>query len=301
MVLRFGDFISGARSFRNRSGELLMHLMAPVGTEHHDYVREHLAEVTVFSGFKNLAHRNLARSADLVQQGNEELPSGNLHKRIHAGFSSAFKAMSTEDEKTRKQKAMTSRKVLDQFAASRGFKKMPELLNENGKTEKSTGEMVWTKGLALAPHGTNGLSGFDVCPRASSECRANCLGTEAGGNKLFADNALSSKILKTHAMAMHPEHFARVLNHEIGTHTKAAEKKGYRPGVRLNVTSDLPFENYSPEIFHMHPRTEFYDYTKLHSRVLKQNTPGHPANYRLALSHTGANHDESTMLMRRTC
>jgi hypothetical protein len=164
------------------------------------------------------------------------------------------------------------------------------LLNENGKTKKSSGENVHTKGLALAPHSTNGLKNFDVCPRASSECRKNCLGTEAGGNRQYPDTSLASKVVKTHYVALHPEHAARILDHEIGQHVKKATKKGYKPGVRLNVTSDIAWEHHAKPLFQRHPEAQFYDYTKMHNRVGHKDLP---PNYHLSLSHTGTGHSES--------
>lgn len=147
-----------------------------------------------------------------------------------------------------------------------------------------------TKGISLAPHATSGLHKFDVCPRASAECRANCLGTESGGNKNYPDFALSSKVLKTHFLAKHPEHFARILDKEVENHTKNAEKKGYKPGVRLNVLSDISWEKHAPQLFKRHPKVQFYDYTKMHNRVGHKDLP---ENYHLTLSHTGTDHAES--------
>lgn len=313
MVISFRTFLQSSDRHdsraEHRSIQFLQHLFSPIGTVHHGvakaYVKEEheLEEVTIYNNKPAATSTNptaaplgkhLPKSQAMIDLGNRELPEGNLHKRIHQGVHAAYSAMASEDFGTRKKKARESRRVLDDFARSRGLKGgMPDLLRENGKMEKSTGEKVWTKGLSLAPHAASGLGGFDVCPRASSECRANCLGTTAGGNKQYPDTALSAKIVRTHALAMHPEHFARVMDDEIGKHTRAAAKKGMRAGVRLNVTSDLPWEKYHPGVFGHHPDTEFYDYTKMHQRVANQGKPDHPSNYRLALSHTGADHEES--------
>ena len=234
---------------------------------------------------------NLPKSSAMIAKGNALIPHGtNVHKRIHDGFKKHAEEIGHETPEESKRKLKESKKVLGDFFQHYGYKKAPDLLNENGKTKKSTGEGVHTKGLALAPHTTNGLKDFDVCPRASSECRANCLGTEAGGNRRYPDIALSSKIAKTHALAMHPEHFARVLDHEIGLHSKKARKAGYIPGVRLNVTSDIAWEHHARHIMDRHPETQFYDYTKLHNRV---GHPNLPKNYHLTLSHTGTGHAES--------
>jgi hypothetical protein len=241
-----------------------------------------------------MAHKsmNLPKTSAIINKSKEEgLGEGeNLHKKIGAGFHKAFGEMDKEKPAETKAKLKESHAVLHQFAKDRGFKTRPELLGENGKTKKSTGEGVHTKGLALAPHATNGLHNFDVCPRASKECRKNCLGTEAGGNRQYPDAALSSKVLRTHFIASHPEHAARILDHEVGKHVKSATKAGYKPGVRLNVTSDIAWEKHAPQLFKRHPTAQFYDYTKMHNRV---GHPNLPENYHLSLSHTGSGHAES--------
>jgi hypothetical protein len=229
----------------------------------------------------------------MIELGRKEFGEENLHRRIADGFKRSLSTIDQEDEKTRKSKVRDAKSTFNAFANSRGFKSAPPLFNQNGKTEKSSGEGVHTIGLSLAPHTAHGLSHFDVCPRASSECRANCLGTEAGGNRQFADAALSAKILKTHFIAAHPEHAARLMDHEIGLHKKQARKNGMIPGVRMNVTSDMSWEKFAKPIFNRHKDVQFYDYTKMHNRVMGQNKPDHPENYHLTLSHTGSGHAES--------
>ena len=66
--------------------------------------------------------------------------------------------------------------------------------------------------------------------------------------------------------------------------------RSLKSGVRLNVTSDLPYESLMPKkFFDRHKATQFYDYTKVAGRLDKPR----PSNYFLALSHTGGNHAES--------
>jgi hypothetical protein len=88
-------------------------------------------------------------------------------------------------------------------------------------------------------------------------------------------------------MLAHPQHFVHLLNGEINAHKASAHAEGMVPGVRLNVTSDIPYEKHVPNLFHKHPDVQFYDYTKLHQRVMDQNKEGHPKNYHLTLSSTG--------------
>ena len=233
---------------------------------------------------------NLPKTRAMIDQAREDIPAGNVHKRIGEGFQSALKSMANESPKESRDKLRESNRVLGDFAKSRGFKGKFPLLGENMKTEKSSGEGVLTKGLTLAPHTTSGLHGFNSCVKSSTECRAGCLGLTAGGNRQYPDAALSSKVIRTHFLAKHPEHAARILDNEIGNHVKNAAKKGMKPGVRLNVTSDISWEKHAPQLFDRHPAAQFYDYTKLSNRV---GHPDLPKNYHLTLSHTGTDHDES--------
>ena len=277
--------------------DFMFHLSGPSDPSPLDK-KAYLQEVTVLNTVNKenplLPHQNkmLPKTSAMIDKAKEEGlgENENLHKAIHVGFRNTFESMKTETPEESKVKLKESHAVLHAFAQSRGLKGRPELLGENGKTEKSTGEGVHTKGLALAPHATNGLKDFDVCPRASSECRKNCLGLEAGGNRQYPDAALSAKVLRTHFIAKHPEHAARILDHEIGKHAKSAEKNGYKPGVRMNITSDFSWEHHAPDMFKRHPNVQFYDYTKMHNRVGHKSLP---ENYHLSLSHTGTGHAES--------
>ena len=244
-------------------------------------------------------HPGLPKTNHMIQVAHQEGlgHEENLHKKIGAGFKKTFEDMKTESPAEGKAKHREAKAAFKAFARSRGLKAStaPSMLRGNMKTEKSSGEGVLTTGLNLAPHHLSGLHKFDVCPKASSECRSNCLGTTAGGNRQYPDTALSSKVLRTHFLAAHPEHAARLIHHEIDAHTKKAEKKGFKAGVRLNVTSDIAWEHHAPELFKAHPKVQFYDYTKSPNRVMKHLDPksDHPENYHLSLSHTGANHAES--------
>lgn len=251
-------------------------------------------------------YMHLPKTAHVIAHGRATMPEGNIHKRIGEGFRAAYDSMDKEDPKTQKAKVSESRKVFQKFAQDRGYKAKtaPKMLMGNLKTKKSSGEGVRTTGLNLAPHATHGLHGFDVCPKASSECRSGCLGLTAGGNKQYPDNSLSSKVLRTHFIAHHPEHAARIIDHEIGLHKKRAAKEGMQAGVRMNITSDLAWEHHAPKMFEKHKDVQFYDYTKMPNRVMRSLAPknhpddfhnklGHPSNYHLTLSHTGTGHSES--------
>jgi hypothetical protein len=295
--------------------DFMFHLSGPSdphGNKKKILMEEVLDEATLIDmskGIRPMAHKNmnLPKTSAIINKTEEERGGReeNLHKKLAAGFKKANSEMGTEDRKTRRAKLSEAKKVFQQFAQARGFKSKtaPKLLGGNMKTEKSSGEGVLTTGLNLAPHATAGLHGFDTCPKSSKDCRTNCLGTEAGGNRQYPDAALAAKTLRTHFVAHHPEHAARIMDAEIEAHKKSAKKKGMIPGVRLNVTSDISWEHHAPQMFERHKDVQFYDYTKMPNRVMRQYEPkvegshfnkaGHPANYHLTLSHTGTGHAES--------
>lgn len=227
----------------------------------------------------------------IKQSGVENQSEGNAYHKIKEGFHAAFPE--DEDPKITKKKASEARKHFRQFMSERGGhaeKNNLSITGDNGKTRLSSGEGVSTIGISLTPHTSSGLNKFNTCPKASSECRAGCLGFTAGGNKQYPETAFRSKLLRTQYLAEHPEHFARLVSHELGEHEKWSEKNGYKPGFRPNVTSDLPYEHLMPKkFFDRHNKTQFYDYTKIASRLDKER----PDNYHLSLSHTGTGHDES--------
>ena len=65
---------------------------------------------------------------------------------------------------------------------------------------------------------------FDVCPAASKECRANCLGLKAGGNRQYPEMALRAKVLRQRFVMEHPEHAARLISHEISRNEKFCDE-----------------------------------------------------------------------------
>ena len=233
---------------------------------------------------------------------------GNPFEHMRRGFHAAFNVDPKtgqqgpqEDDATRNAKLKASKQLFQNFLVSRG-KMKPEtakqatMFGENHKTQTSAGVGYKTIGLSLAPSHHSGYE-HDMCPNASKECRDNCLGLKAGGNRQFPFATLRAKILRTHFIHEHPEEAARLLHHEIGKNEKAANAIGFKSGIRMNVTSDVPYEHLMPkQFFKEHedrpdkPGTQFYDYTKMHGRLGHKDMP---SNYALALSHTGTGHGES--------
>lgn len=169
-----------------------------------------------------------------------------------------------------------------------------KLLGQEGSNPKLAKESenvpeYATKGLSLSPSDESGR--INTCSCATKECRAACLNKAGRGAMNFTQKA---RLNKTNFMLDNPHHFMGMLHDEIDAHERSATKKGKRAAVRLNVVSDIPHEKLHPEIFDQHPNTQFYDYTKIHGRIINPDGSKKelPKNYHLTLSSTGI-HKES--------
>ena len=84
--------------------------------------------------------------------------------------------------------------------------------------------------------------------------------------------------------------FLTKLIKEITNHELYCFKNGFKPVVRLNTTSDIPWEIH--KIFELFPRVQFYDYTKIKKRALKFAQGLLPKNYHLTFIMNEANHSD---------
>ena len=113
-----------------------------------------------------------------------------------------------------------------------------KLLNQgNAKTLKGEKVGFRTFGLHLSPATK---SGFNVCQWASAGCRAACLDTAGRG---CMSNVQNSRIAKTQRFFKDNFGFMSDLRSEIGKAIISAGKKQMTPCFRLNLTSDIPWEN----------------------------------------------------------
>ena len=168
---------------------------------------------------------------------------------------------------------------------------MAKLLN-NGNSKTSKGEELGyiTYGLHLAPAK---LSGYNVCSSASKGCASACLNT-AGRGKF--DMVQKARIAKTQKFFSDKNGFLWLLAKEIGNAIKLSAKKDMIPCFRLNLTSDLPWENLKVEshgkklsLMEMFPDVQFYDYTKHFNRMEKYVRGEMPKNYHLTYSRSECN------------
>jgi len=161
-----------------------------------------------------------------------------------------------------------------------------KLLNSgNSKTIKGLAYGYVTYGIHLSP---SKLSGFNTCHWASKGCSMACLNTAGRG---IMKNVQKARINKTKFLFQHRETFMAQLHKEITVGAKKARKYDKTPCVRLNLTSDIPWEAKQfffegKSIFDHFPDLAFYDYTKGSYRMHKFLDGKMPKNYSLTFSRS---------------
>lgn len=135
----------------------------------------------------------------------------------------------------------------------------------NPKTSKNAKVGDFTAVMHLLPHT---LSGRNVCPWASKGCAAACLHT--AGNQQYMAAKARARGARTALFFEDRRLFLELLRREIDGHIRKARSLRLHPSVRLNGTSDLPWEKYGlMERYPLHD-VRFYDYTKSVERAIEQ-------------------------------
>jgi hypothetical protein len=163
---------------------------------------------------------------------------------------------------------------------------MAILTTSNTKIKKGETSGFKTAGIHLAPHK---LSGYNTCLAASNGCAAACLNTAGMG---VYSTVQAARIKKTKAFFEDRNGFMVSLIKEIKAMIKKSNKLGLTPAFRLNLTSDIAWENIKHEgmnIMEMFPDVTFYDYTKIPKRMLQFTRGELPKNYHLTFSRSENN------------
>lgn len=138
---------------------------------------------------------------------------------------------------------------------------------------------VATWSLTLVPADLSGR--WNACTWATQQCKQVCVLWTAARGRM--PNVRNARKVRTDFLGEHPAAFLALLTDEV----RRLEAKGKPFGLRLNVASDLRWENIAPWLFDgEHVRA--YDYTKAPAR----NTP---ANYRITYSHSERWDDARTL------
>jgi hypothetical protein len=170
---------------------------------------------------------------------------------------------------------------------------MKLLSTGNPKVLKGMAQGYNTYILHLAPAD---LSGYETCPKRTLGCTAACLNT-AGRGGMFKrgenTNVIQqARIRKTKMFFENRVEFMTTLVKDIELAIKQSKKMELVPVFRLNGTSDLAWEKYEVvrngqlfrNIFTAFPEVQFYDYTKILGRKIKEYS-----NYQLTFSAADGN------------
>ncbi len=165
---------------------------------------------------------------------------------------------------------------------------MKLLSTSNAKLEKGEKFGYLSFGLSLAPHT---LSGKNFCPHASAGCAAACLNTSGHGALKTVQDA---RIKKSHFFIRDRAAFLTQLETEILAAQRKAKKMNLTLCIRLNVVSDLPWENLG--IIQKFPSVQFYDYCANPKRAISFLHGKLPANYHLTFSRKESNQAQVELL-----
>ena len=166
---------------------------------------------------------------------------------------------------------------------------MELLTRANTKTLKGQRRGFVTYILHLAPAK---LSGYEVCGGRSPECTVLCLNSAGRGQFTLTQEA---RIRRTKWFFEYRDSFMVQLVKEISTAIRYGMKHNLQVCIRLNGTSDIPWESIRcgcfSNIMERYPFIQFYDYTKLLGR---KNLP---ANYHLTFSLSETNQAQAKQAM----
>lgn len=144
------------------------------------------------------------------------------------------------------------------------------------------GTEFYTAIMYLQPHTQ---SGTNLCAFASDGCAMACL---VSAGRMPMQSAFNARANRTNLFLNDRPAFKAQLEAEIAEHVRISERKGLKPAIRLNGTSDIAWELVFPDLFTKFSNVTFYDYTKY---PINKRTRI-PANYDLTFSRSEANHDE---------
>jgi len=157
------------------------------------------------------------------------------------------------------------------------------------KHQKSLKYGELTLSLYLAPAK---MSGYEVCAGRTAECTRLCLnqsGKNIGPQKVKGDFINQSRITKTRLFFENRDFFMDWLVEEIEAAKRKSIRITHKLSIRLNNTSDISPEQFTrngKNILEMYPDIQFYEYTKIPSRVKLMKRY---SNYDVTFSYTGYN------------
>jgi len=145
--------------------------------------------------------------------------------------------------------------------------------NVDAKTRKGT-KLGYLTGIQyLAPSTESGI--VNLCPDSTPGCEESCLFT--AGRAALDDRINQARIKRTITFVLNKTGYWTQLIRDVEALIRAAERKQLIPCIRLNGTSDQPWERMlikgtgtaydGMTILEAFPNVQFYDYTKTLERI----------------------------------
>lgn len=160
------------------------------------------------------------------------------------------------------------------------------------KTRKGEALGYLTGIMYLSPARESGRG--NLCPWSTGLCRRWCL---KRSGKMRFDGAKRARIRRTRFFLSDRPGFLRRLRWELkGFRLRAAELGFRQVAIRLNGTSDVPWESVYPALMPGFSDVRFYDYTKSIHRIRAFAAGTLPANYHLTFSLSETERSEAEAL-----
>lgn len=181
-------------------------------------------------------------------------------------------------------------------AASLPFVKPKTLLSVSSDSKTVKGEKAgYLTGILYLAPGTIAGTG-NLCVNASTGCALSCL-WQAGRAAMF-ESINRARVMKTRFLKNDRKGFESMLLKDVAALIRKAKRMGLTPALRLNGTSDLPFENLFPSVFSSFPTLQTYDYSKSIKRALAWSKGEMPSNYHLTFSLSESNRAQAALALR---
>lgn len=133
------------------------------------------------------------------------------------------------------------------------------------KTDKGEKYGIGTAILYMTPAKVKG-DGANLCPWSSRGCRAGCL---VGAGRGRFSSVAGARLSRRRWFLRDTDGFLAQLVRELGAHVRRCERRGLRPALRLNGTSDIDWATLVFRgvglldwIRERHPGVVLYEYTK---------------------------------------
>lgn len=172
---------------------------------------------------------------------------------------------------------MLTLKAAKTIAQSHGFGSLITEPHANAKLLKSEG--WYNAGISLAQAE---LSGHNMCPASTEQCRVSCLG--GTGRAEFTPPIVDIRISRTKLYASDFDTFWSILLPELHKVDRAAKRLGIPVAFRPNILSDQAWHIKCPQMFEEFPHWQFYGYTKVKAYVSAWCHGDLPDNYHLTYS-----------------